>query len=259
MTALLTAQQLCVAFRHQTGRVDVLRDVSLSLEAGEVVGLVGESGSGKSTLARALLGLTQVSMGRVCWQGLDVSQLTPRRLRALRPSYQAIFQQPSASLSPRLTVFQSIAEPLGVPASVLDPRRLEEQTLTAMQEVGLSLDLRDRRPHQLSGGQCQRVAIARALVSRPRVLICDEVVSALDLSVQAQVLNLLMARCRSQGTAVLFVSHDLSVVRWLSDRVLVMQAGRLVEEGRSDQLFSDPQHAYTKQLIAASSPSALPP
>jgi oligopeptide transport system ATP-binding protein len=253
MSALLTAQHIGVQVREARAWLPILHDVSLSIQAGEMVGLVGQSGSGKSTLARALLRLMPLSHGCVQWQGHDLARLSEAHLRALRPSYQAIFQQPSASLSPRLTVFRAIAEPLGVHAGRRDRVALRRNTLQAMADVGLSEDLGERLPHQLSGGQCQRVAIARALINQPRLLICDEIVSALDLSVQAQVLNLMMRRCRELGTAVLFISHDLAVVRRVSDRVMVMQSGRLIEVASTEQLFSDPQHPYTRQLIAASS------
>ncbi len=253
MSALLTAQHIGVQVRQARAWLPILQDVSLSIHAGEMVGLVGQSGSGKSTLARALLRLMPLSHGCVHWQGHDLARLSESHLRALRPSYQAIFQQPSASLSRRLTVFRAIAEPLCVHAGRRDRVALRRNTLQAMADVGLSEELGERLPHQLSGGQCQRVAIARALINRPRLLICDEIVSALDLSVQAQVLNLLMARCRELGTAVLFISHDLAVVRRVSDRVVVMQSGRLIEAAPTDQLFSDPQQPYTRQLILASS------
>lgn len=251
MSVLLSAQQVSVRIRQGRGWLPILQDCSLRLMAGQTLGLVGESGSGKSTLARALLRLVPLASGVVCWGDQDVAKLTQRACRSLRPSYQAIFQQPSLSLSPRFSVFDAIAEPLRVQRP-WDRLTVEQRTLQAMAEVGLALALRDRRPHQLSGGQAQRVAIARALISRPRVLICDEIVSALDLSIQAQVLNRLMARCRELGTAVLFISHDLAVVRRVSDHVCVMHRGRLIEEAPTDQLFTQPQHAYTKQLIEAS-------
>ncbi|GAB3136671.1 dipeptide ABC transporter ATP-binding protein [Microbispora hainanensis] len=221
--------------------------VSFRLHAGETLGVVGESGSGKTTLARLALGLLAPDAGEVSLRGGPWSALPERRRRPLRPAIQVIAQNPLDSFDPRHTVGRLVADPL----SALPRRQRRERAIELLGRVGLPPELLGRRPRELSGGQRQRVAIARALASRPEVLICDEPVSALDVSVQAQVLDLLAEIQAEDGTALLFISHDLGVVRHLSDRVLVMKDGRVVEEGDVDEVFRHPRHPYTRELLAA--------
>ncbi|MEU6413234.1 ABC transporter ATP-binding protein [Microbispora sp. NPDC046933] len=222
-------------------------DVSFRLHAGETLGVVGESGSGKTTLARLALGLLAPDAGEVTLRGGPWSALPERRRRPLRPAVQVIAQNPLDSFDPRHTVGRLVADPL----SALPKRRRRERAAELLGRVGLPPELLGRRPRELSGGQRQRVAIARALASRPEVLICDEPVSALDVSIQAQVLDLLAEIQAEDGTALLFISHDLGVVRHLSDRVMVMKDGRVVEEGDAGEVFHHPRHPYTRELLAA--------
>lgn len=235
----------------RTRRLHAVQQVSFQLAAGETLGIVGESGCGKSTVARALLGLVRPSAGTVLWCGLPVSSLTRTERRALRRDMQIVFQDPFASLDPRMTVAQIVAEPLSVFERGLARKEGRARVTRMLGRVGLSDALADRYPQQLSGGQCQRVAIARALILEPKVLICDEPVSALDVSVQAQIVNLLKALQRDLGLSLIFISHNLAVVRHVSARVLVMYLGRMVELAARDEVFSSPRHPYTRALLAA--------
>ncbi|MBB2741806.1 UNVERIFIED_ORG: peptide/nickel transport system ATP-binding protein [Microbispora rosea subsp. rosea] len=240
---VLAAGGLSVAY----GSRRAVADVSFRLHAGETLGVVGESGSGKTTLARLALGLLAPDAGEVTLRGGPWSGLPERRRRPLRPAVQVIAQNPLDSFDPRHTVDRLVADPL----SALPRRRRRERAIELLGRVGLPPELLGRRPRELSGGQRQRVAIARALASRPEVLICDEPVSALDVSIQAQVLDLLAEIQAEDGTALMFISHDLGVVRHLSDRVLVMKDGRVVEEGDAGEVFHHPRHPYTRELLAA--------
>jgi peptide/nickel transport system ATP-binding protein len=229
--------------RHAVRAVD---GVSLRVTAGETVAVVGESGCGKSSLARSILGLHQPSAGTVCLTGREVAPGLRRRTSAQRAAAQLVFQDPYSALDPRFTVAEVIAEPLRLHRRYSAPRVAE-----LMRDVGLADDLADRRPEQLSGGQRQRVGIARALALQPSLLILDEPVSALDVSIQAQVLNLLAELQQEHDLGYLFISHDLGVVRRISDRVIVMYLGRVVESGPVDEVFGRPQHPYTRALLAA--------
>ncbi|MEU7883291.1 ABC transporter ATP-binding protein [Microbispora bryophytorum] len=240
---VLAAMGLSVAY----GSRRAVDDVSFRLHAGETLGVVGESGSGKTTLARLALGLLAPDAGEVILRGGPWSGLPERRRRPLRPAVQVIAQNPLDSFDPRHTVGRLVADPL----SALPRRRRRERAVELLGRVGLPPELLGRRPRELSGGQRQRVAIARALASRPEVLICDEPVSALDVSIQAQVLDLLTEIQAEDGTALLFISHDLGVVRRLSDRVLVMKDGRVVEEGDAGEVFQHSRHPYARELLAA--------
>jgi peptide/nickel transport system ATP-binding protein len=227
-----------------------LREVDLAVEAGETMGVVGESGSGKSTLLRIILRLLPPTSGVVRFAGRDIGALRGRELHALRRRMQVVFQDPTASFNPR----QSIGRLLTAPLEVHDlgdrrtRRRIVGETLAL---VGLDAGFVDRYPHQLSGGQRQRVAIARAIILRPAVVLADEPTSALDVSVQAQILNLFKQTKRELGLTYVFVSHNLGVIRYVSDRIAVMYQGRIVEAGPSEAIFTRPQHAYTKALLAA--------
>jgi oligopeptide transport system ATP-binding protein len=232
-------------------RLRALDDVSLRLAPGEALGIVGESGCGKSTLARAVLQLVPTSAGRVVWLGHSLGELSARSLRALRGDMSIIFQDPLASLDPRMTVGQIIAEPLRVHRPGLDPAARLAAVRGALQRVGLPLDALERYPHEFSGGQCQRIGIARAVILEPRLLVCDEPVSALDVSIQAQIINLLAQLKRETGMSLLFVSHNLAVVRRLCERVMVLYLGRTMEAASAAQLFAAPRHPYTRGLIKA--------
>ncbi len=230
--------------------VQALDDVSFTLEAGRSLGIVGESGSGKSTLARLVMALEPPSSGRVLLDGAELHALDAAALRAARRQLQMVFQDPYGSLDPRRTVLQTVAEPLAVlhGASRAEQR---ERAAEALDAVGLRASDLGKYPHEFSGGQRQRIAIARALITRPRLIVADEPVSALDVSVQAQVLNLMQDLQDRFGVTYLFISHDLAVVDLVCDEVIVLQHGRVVERGDPDRLFRAPEHEYTRRLLAA--------
>jgi oligopeptide transport system ATP-binding protein len=244
---LLEVRNLCVDF----GALAALKDVSLDVKAGETLGLVGESGSGKSTLARAILRLIPAARGTVMWCGLDLLSCDAGIMRRQRRDLQIIFQDPLASLNPRMTVGETLAEPLKIfePSLAKSERRARIDDM--LERVGLTRSMAPRYPHEFSGGQCQRIGIARAMMLRPKLLICDEPVSSLDVSIQGQIVNLLLDLQREFGTAMLFISHNLAVVRHLSHRVLVIYMGKVVEVAARDALFADPIHPYTRALLAA--------
>jgi len=258
MTApLLQVQELAKHYRLPRERllaappvVPALQGVSFSLAAGRSLGVVGESGSGKSTLARLVMALESPSAGRVHFQGQDLHALSPAALRAARAGFQMVFQDPFGSLDPRLSVARTVAEPLA--AQGLSDRTAQRARVDEMLEaVGLRPADADKYPHEFSGGQRQRIAIARALVTRPQLIVADEPVSALDVSVQAQVLNLMQDLQDRLGVAYLFISHDLAVVDLVCDEVLVLYQGRVVEQGSPDTLFQAAAHPYTRALMAA--------
>jgi peptide/nickel transport system ATP-binding protein len=230
------------------GGVDALLDVSVGVERGGVLGIVGESGSGKSTLARLLLALEQPTEGEIVFDDTVVSGRRERELAELRRNVQVVFQDPMASLDPRMRIRTAISEPLRALRIPGDHRARVRELLEA---VGLPASAGDRYPHEFSGGQRQRIAIARALAPHPTVLIADEAVSALDVSVRAQVLNLLNRLIAELGLTLVFISHDMSVIRFMCSRVAVLYRGRLVEEGPTDTVYGSPQDDYTKQLLAA--------
>jgi peptide/nickel transport system ATP-binding protein len=272
MTALLEVRDLTVHYplpfgigEIMTGSrrrvVQAVNGVSLGLERGETLGLVGESGCGKSTLGRAILRLTKAKSGQVLFDGADVLALDKAGLFAFRKRAQMVFQDPHASLNPRLTVAETLAEVLRV-HRVCPRDAIDERVPRLLEGVGLSADLGARRPAALSGGQCQRVGIARALAMGPELLISDESVSALDVSIQAQILNLFMRLKREMRFTMMFISHDLSVVRHVCHRIAVMYLGRIVELGPTEQIFRDPKHPYTQALLRAiprMDPDAEPP
>ena len=239
------------AFARSIGAVRAVDDVSFSVHQGETFGLVGESGCGKTTIGRCILQLERPTAGQVVFAGQELTGLTEAQLRVIRRKMQVIFQDPYSSLNPRMTVGQMLAEPLQVHGIV--PRRTERRQHVAelLSEVGLPSALTERYPHELSGGQRQRVGIARALAMQPSFIVCDEPVSALDVSIQAQIMNLLDDLQERYGLTYLFVAHDLSVVRHISDRVAVMYLGKLVELADWQRLYEEPLHPYTKALLAA--------
>lgn len=230
--------------------VHAVEDVSLVIAVGETLGLVGESGSGKSTVARALLYLDPPTSGKVYFDGAELSSLQPEQLRQVRRRMQIVFQDPSSSLNPRKRISASVAEGLRI-HHLVSPDNLSGRVVSLLEEVGLDPSLAERFPHELSGGQRQRVGIARALAVEPALLVCDEPVSALDVSVQAQILNLLMDLRDRRGLSYLFIAHDLAVVATIADRIAVMYLGTIVEEGPSQLIISSPRHPYTQALVSA--------
>jgi len=237
-------------FRGQTGAVKAVDGVSLDVRRGEVLGLVGESGCGKSTLARTIMQLVPVTGGAVVLEGRNLTQGPPAAVRAARRDLQMVFQDPYASLNPRMTVFATLAEPLLV-HRVCPPAEVGARVARLMELVGLAPRFLRKYPHEFSGGQRQRIAIARALALEPKVVIADEPVSALDVSIQAQILNLLAGLVRGMGLTLVFIAHDLSVVKHISDRVAVMYLGKIVELGEAADVIERPQHPYTRALVSA--------
>ncbi|MDD9740885.1 MAG: ATP-binding cassette domain-containing protein [Marinovum algicola] len=235
-------------------RPDALQAVSkanLTVHRGETLGLVGESGSGKSTLARAIVGTVRPTGGRVLWKGRDITALKPAERRAHGRHVQMVFQDPLAALDPRMNVGQIIAEPLKTHRGDLDAKEQRRRVGEMMERVGLLPNLQNRYPHEFSGGQCQRIGIARALITEPELVICDEPVSALDVSVQAQVVNLLKGLQKDMGLSLMFIAHDLSVVRHISSRIDVLYLGRIVETGTAAEVTGAPKHPYTRALISS--------
>lgn len=254
---VLRVQDLAVNFSSQTGglftrRERVLRAVngiSFELHASETLGIVGESGSGKSTLARAILGLVKPDRGRVMWRGENLTELEEEALRQKRKEIQIVFQDPVASLNPRMTAGDIISEPLWTFYPNMARLQIEERVRGMMKMVGLLPNQINRYPHEFSGGQCQRIGIARSLVLNPRLVICDEPVSALDVSIQAQIINLLKDLQQKLGLALIFIAHDLSVVKHISDRVMVMYMGCSMEVSQREALYRKPLHPYTSALM----------
>lgn len=261
MTApLLEVRDISVTFdvtRHGAwpwtapDKLQAVKDASMTLEPGKTIGLVGESGSGKSTLARAIVGTLPVSGGQVFWRGQDMKEMSPATRQAHGRHVQMVFQDPLAALNPRMNVGQIVAEPLTTHFPDLSRDQVRDKVGEMMERVGLLPALVNRYPHEFSGGQCQRIGIARALITEPELVVCDEPVSALDVSVQAQVVNLLKDLQREMDLALLFIAHDLSVVRHISHRIAVMYLGRIVEAAPAPELIANPRHPYTKALIAS--------
>ncbi len=236
--------------RKQVGEIKAVDDVSFSITKGETLGLVGESGCGKSTTGRAILKLYEPTAGRIELEGKDITELDGDELRAIRTDMQMIFQDPQACLNPRMTVGSIIAEPLDEHTR-LKRRQKRERVRELLDAVGMNPDFENRYPHEFSGGQRQRIGIARALALEPKFIVCDEPIAALDVSIQAQVVNLLEDLQNKHNLTYLFISHDLSMVRHIADRIAVMYLGRLVELAPRQQLYSMPRHPYTKALLSA--------
>jgi oligopeptide transport system ATP-binding protein len=249
--ALLDVRNLSVSYPVRRRRLDALTGLSFTLASREVLGVVGESGSGKSTLARSVLRLLPQIRGEVRWRGIDLYGLAARDMRATRRELQIVFQDPFASLNPRMTVSAIVGEPLLVFRPELSRANRATAVAAMLARVGLGADLMNRYPHQFSGGQCQRIAIARAVIAEPLLLVCDEPLSALDVSVQAQIVNLLADLRREFGMSLLFISHNLAVVRRFASRVLVLYLGRTMELADRDALFQAPLHPYTRALLEA--------
>lgn len=255
---LLDVQHLQVGYASHAGSIfnrkkqfsGGVDDVSINIHRGEILGLVGESGSGKSTLGRSIIRLVDAQSGQVIFNGKNLLDLSPANLKEMRRDIQMIFQDPYASLNPRMTVFDTLAEPLLVHGLATKSNVLDKVN-ELMDDVGLERRFIRKYPHEFSGGQRQRIAIARAIALKPKLIVADEPVSALDVTIRAQILALLLELTQKHNLTMLFISHDMSVVRYLCDRVVVMQKGKLVEEGETEQLFSAPQQEYTRQLLAA--------
>jgi oligopeptide transport system ATP-binding protein len=259
-TALLSVKDLRVHFPVRsespwpwtpTRTLKAVDGVSFDLHAGETLGIVGESGCGKSTLARAVLNLVPLTDGSIRWHGDEMRGASPQAWQVKRKTVQMIFQDPLASLDPRMTVAQIIGEPLRTHCPELSAAQHDERVLAMMLRVGLTKQQINRYPHEFSGGQCQRIGIARALILRPQVVICDEPVSALDVSIQAQIINLLKELQAEMGLALVFIAHDLAVVKHISQRVMVMYLGRAMEVAAKHALYGTPRHPYTQALLSA--------
>lgn len=257
-TPLLTVENLKVYFPAKksflgkvTAYTKAVDDVSFTVYAGETLGLVGESGCGKSTLGRTILRLIEATEGKVLYKGIDLLKTAPATLKSLRKDMQIIFQDPYSSLNPRITIGDAIAEPLLVHGLARNEKERKEKVISLLEKVNLRSEHYNRYPHEFSGGQRQRIVIARALALNPSFIICDESVSALDVSVQAQVLNLLNDLKKEFGFTAIFISHDLSVVRYISDRIMVMNKGKIEEIGNAEDVYRNPQSAYTQRLIAS--------
>ena len=248
---VFSVRDLSVSYQARRGRVRAVNNVSFDLHAGETLAFIGESGCGKSTLARAIVQLLPVSGGAVTFLGRGLGPGDQRAIRAARKDLQIVFQDPLASLDPRMTIGRSIAEPLLSFRPELNGAQREEAARAIMAQVGLDGDLINRYPHELSGGQNQRVGVARAMIMKPKLVVCDEAVSALDVSIQAQIVRLLIALQKELKLAMVFISHDLAVVREVSHNVLVLYLGRAVEYGPAESILRDPRHPYTKALLSA--------
>jgi oligopeptide transport system ATP-binding protein len=248
----LAVRNLSVRFRLKTGQqLQALNDVSLTVQAGETLGIVGESGCGKSTLARTILQLVTPTQGTVEWQGVSLNPHDKASMKAYRRAVQCIFQDPLDALNPRMTVSDILQEPLLALRPELGKAAIRQRAADLLQAVGLATEMGNRYPHEFSGGQCQRIGIARALSVEPQLLLCDEPVSALDVSIQGQIVKLLADLQRERHLTLLFISHDLSVVKSLSQRVLVLYLGRIMEMADTASLYAKPLHPYTRMLLEA--------
>ena len=248
---ILEVENLTKYFSTPAGQLHAVDGVSFSIEEGKTLGIVGESGCGKSTTGRCILKLIEPTSGKIIFDGKDISKLTRRQMRPLRQEMQMVFQDPFSSLDPRQTVMQLISEPIIEHKLLRSKAEIEKRTLELMETVGLAERYINVYPHELDGGRRQRIGIARALAVNPKLIVCDEPVSALDVSIQAQILNLLKQLQKDMGLTYIFITHDLSVVKYFSDDIAVMYLGQMVEKAPSDDLFKNPMHPYTKALLSA--------
>ena len=249
--ALLEVKGLKKYFSTPRGMLHAVDDVTFTINKGQTLGVVGESGCGKSTTGRAILRLLEPTGGEVLFEGEDLAKLSKEEMRKKRKDLQNIFQDPFTSLNPRKTISQTIAEPLLLNKMVTDKKQLQKKVLELMETVGLAERLYNTYPHELDGGRRQRIGIARALSVNPKFIVCDEPVSALDVSIQAQILNLMEDLQEQMGLTYMFITHDLSVVNHFSDDIAVMYLGKLIEKAPSDELFKNPTHPYTQALLSA--------
>lgn len=250
MGTILEVKNLKKYFNTPKGELHAVDDITFKIEEGKTLGVVGESGCGKSTLGRTILHLLDSTDGQIIFNGEDITKVDKRKLREVRENMQMIFQDPFASLNPRMSVRQTIMEPLIIQGK-LSKEEIEDETEKLMETVGLAERLADSYPHELDGGRRQRIGIARALALNPKFILCDEPVSALDVSIQAQILNLMLDLQEKRKLTYIFVTHDLSVVKYISDEIMVMYLGQMVEKAPSDELFRNPVHPYTKALLSA--------
>lgn len=248
---ILEVKNLCKHYKTKRGTLHAVDNVSFDIKRGSTLGVVGESGCGKSTLGRTVLRLLEPTSGRIFFEGDDISKFTGSQMRVCRQKMQMIFQDPFASLDPRKTVNQIIGEPITLNKLAKDKKDCERQILELMHTVGLAKRWYNTYPHQLDGGRRQRIGIARALAVHPKMIVCDEPVSALDVSIQAQILNLLKELQEDRGLTCMFITHDLSVVHHFSDEIAVMYLGRIVEKAPAEELFEHPAHPYTRALLSA--------
>ena len=257
---ILSIQDLYVDYNSQSSLslpwekkqiIKAVNGVSFNLHEGKTLGIVGETGCGKSTIAKAIIKLTSVKSGQIFWMGKNLLDLNKQQMQKVRKEIQMIFQDPLASLNPRMNIGEIISEPLKTHFPTLNHNQIKKQVKDMMLNVGLLPNLVNRYPHEFSGGQCQRIGIARALILKPKLIICDEPVSSLDVSIQAQVLNLLKSLQKELKLTYVFITHDLSIAKHMSDNIMVLYFGKCVEMKQSKQLFTNPQHEYTKQLIAS--------
>ena len=248
---ILEVRHLKKYFNSPKGIVHAVDDVSFTIERGKTLGIVGESGCGKSTTGRSILRLVEPTSGQVIFDGVDISTLNPKEVRQMRKNMQIIFQDPYASLNPRKTVSEIIAEPIKIHKILKTKKEINARVVELMETVGLAPRLINTYPHELDGGRRQRIGIARALAIEPKLIVCDEPVSALDVSIQAQILNLLKSLQEKRGITYIFITHDLSVVNHFSDDIAVMYLGQLVEKAPAEELFANPLHPYTQALLSA--------
>ncbi len=251
MSVILETQNLKTYFNTPRGRLHAVDDVSISIEHGETLGIVGESGCGKSTLGRTIIHLTEPTEGKILFEGRDITKVSKKECKELRRDIQMIFQDPYASLDPRMSVTELIEEPLHIYGLCKTKEERQKRVFDLMDTVGIARRFANSYPHELDGGRRQRIGVARALSLQPKFIVCDEPVSALDVSIQAQVLNLLQDLQKERGLTYMFITHDLSVVKHISNNICVMYMGTVVEKSEAKELFRNPKHPYTKALLSA--------
>ena len=250
MSAMLEVKELRKFFKHRAGMLHAVDGINFTLDEGKTLGVVGESGCGKTTLGRVILNLIELTSGQILFEGKDVSFPKKKDLAEMRENMQIIFQDPYSSLNPRMSVIETIMEPLIIQGK-MSKQQMVDEARDLMDTVGLAERFENSYPHELDGGRRQRIGVARSLALRPKFIVCDEPVSALDVSIQAQIINLMLDLQEERGLAYMFVTHDLSVVKYISDDIMVMYLGQMVEKAPSDELFNNPMHPYTQALLSA--------